>query len=54
MKGDQIVEALKKHEKYVLLLVDEFDELYRVREGNSEVEIEHRTNQISDIYVDPR
>eukprot|EP01035_Chromulina_nebulosa_P022533 gene22533-29177_t len=38
MKGDQIVEALKKHEKYVLLLVDEFDELYRVREGNSEVE----------------
>lgn len=38
MKGDQIVEALKKHEKYVLLLVDEFDELFRVREGNSEVE----------------
>eukprot|EP00597_Dinobryon_sp_UTEXLB2267_P007258 CAMPEP_0170082934 /NCGR_PEP_ID=MMETSP0019_2-20121128/18372_1 /TAXON_ID=98059 /ORGANISM="Dinobryon sp., Strain UTEXLB2267" /LENGTH=317 /DNA_ID=CAMNT_0010298001 /DNA_START=183 /DNA_END=1136 /DNA_ORIENTATION=+ len=36
LNGTQIVEALEKHGKYVLLLVDAFDELYRVHESIDE------------------
>lgn len=44
LKGNQIVEALVKHGKYVLLLVDEFDELYRVHESTDEkIQITYRT-----------
>eukprot|EP01038_Epipyxis_sp_PR26KG_P004987 gene4987-6970_t len=44
LKGKQIFEALEKHEKYVLLLIDEFDELYRVRESADEkIQATYRT-----------
>ena len=36
LKGVQIAEVLEKHGKFVLLLVDEFDELYRVQESRDE------------------
>eukprot|EP01035_Chromulina_nebulosa_P023369 gene23369-30281_t len=36
LKGVQIAEVLEKHGKFVLLLVDEFDELYRVQESIDE------------------
>lgn len=44
LMGDQIVEALEKHGKYVLILVDEFDELYRVHESKDEkIQLTYRT-----------
>ncbi len=44
MKGKQIVDALEKHDKYVQLLVDEFDELYRVHECTDEkIQVTYRT-----------
>jgi hypothetical protein len=33
LKGNQILESLEKHDKYILLLVDAFEELYRVQES---------------------
>jgi hypothetical protein len=44
LKGEQIAQALGKHGKYVLLLVDKFDELYRVHESTDEkIQITYRT-----------
>jgi hypothetical protein len=36
LKGVQIAAALEKHDKFVILLVDEFDELYRAHESIDE------------------
>ena len=44
LMGDQIVKALEKHGKYVLILVDEFDELYRAHESKDEkIQLTYRT-----------
>jgi hypothetical protein len=47
MKGEQIVKKLEEHGKYVLLLVDEFDDLFRVKESDNDQKLQeiYRTSK---------